>query len=231
MSLDQVSPGKVTVRLQIGLCRETYHLNPSETNYVTLKRLAVDLVEKKYAEYGFLGVSEKIQLFRHKLNAENVLEHLLPSNFIGEGDLIEVVLPASVSLDVSIRPHILLVHTYKSPAFCDYCGEMLFGLVRQGLKCQSCGLNYHKRCAFKIPNNCRGVKKSQLSSRSFTGSSSINKKRAVTLPTGGSLEDLGVHNVEPQGNTKKITCPLLLQRTTDMERFAGYEKSEGSPHL
>jgi len=30
----------------------------------------------------------------------------------------------------------------------------LFGLVRQGLKCEGCGLNFHKRCAYKIPNNC-----------------------------------------------------------------------------
>uniref|UniRef100_A0A8C5E2U3 Protein kinase C n=1 Tax=Gouania willdenowi TaxID=441366 RepID=A0A8C5E2U3_GOUWI len=40
---------------------------------------------------------------------------------------------------------------------------MLWGLVRQGLKCDGCGLNYHKRCAFKIPNNCSGVKKRCLS--------------------------------------------------------------------
>lgn len=188
--------GKTSIRLQIGLCRELYHLHPSEANYSNVKKLAVDLVEKKYPEYGFLGVSEKIQLFRHNPNSENVLERLLPINAITEGDLIEVVLPASVSLDFSIRPHILLVHSYKSPAFCDYCGEMLFGLVRQGLKCQGCGLNYHKRCAFKIPNNCRGVKRSHLSSRSFTGASSITKPRSATLPTGGSLEDLGGHNSE-----------------------------------
>ncbi|CAG2058255.1 unnamed protein product, partial [Timema podura] len=31
---------------------------------------------------------------------------------------------------------------------------MLFGLVRQGLKCEGCSLNYHKRCVIKIPNNC-----------------------------------------------------------------------------
>ncbi|KFM62363.1 Serine/threonine-protein kinase D1, partial [Stegodyphus mimosarum] len=51
-------------------------------------------------------------------------------------------------------PHSLMVHSYKSPTFCDFCGEMLFGLVRQGLKCEGCGLNFHKRCAYKIPNNC-----------------------------------------------------------------------------
>lgn len=35
-----------------------------------------------------------------------------------------------------IRPHALSVHSYKTPTFCDFCGEMLFGLVRQGLKCE-----------------------------------------------------------------------------------------------
>lgn len=31
---------------------------------------------------------------------------------------------------------------------------MLFGLVKQGLKCEGCGMNYHKRCVTKVPNNC-----------------------------------------------------------------------------
>lgn len=35
-----------------------------------------------------------------------------------------------------VRPHGLSVHSYKTPTFCDFCGEMLFGLVRQGLKCE-----------------------------------------------------------------------------------------------
>lgn len=35
-----------------------------------------------------------------------------------------------------IRPHQLIVHSYRSPTFCDYCAQMLFGLIRQGLKCE-----------------------------------------------------------------------------------------------
>lgn len=54
----------------------------------------------------------------------------------------------------TIRPHSLAVHSYKAPTFCDYCGEMLFGLVRQGLKCEDCSLNFHKRCINKVPDNC-----------------------------------------------------------------------------
>ena len=41
--------------------------------------------------------------------------------------------------DLQIRPHVLYVHSYKSPHFCDFCGEMLFGLVKQGLKCEGMG--------------------------------------------------------------------------------------------
>lgn len=54
----------------------------------------------------------------------------------------------------TIRPHTLAVHSYKAPTFCDYCGEMLFGLVRQGLKCEDCCMNFHKRCVNKVPDNC-----------------------------------------------------------------------------
>uniref|UniRef100_A0A3B4WTE1 protein kinase C n=1 Tax=Seriola lalandi dorsalis TaxID=1841481 RepID=A0A3B4WTE1_SERLL len=71
--------------------------------------------------------------------------------------------------DFQIRPHCLFVHSYRAPAFCDHCGEMLWGLVRQGLKCEGCGLNYHKRCAFKIPNNCSGVRRRRPSNVSLTG--------------------------------------------------------------
>ncbi|KAG8126241.1 putative Serine-threonine-protein [Naja naja] len=31
--------------------------------------------------------------------------------------------------DFQIRPHALFVHSYRAPAFCDHCGEMLWGLV------------------------------------------------------------------------------------------------------
>nr|XP_010298549.1 PREDICTED: serine/threonine-protein kinase D1-like [Balearica regulorum gibbericeps] len=60
---------------------------------------------------------------------------------------------------------------------------MLWGLVRQGLKCEGCGLNYHKRCAFKIPNNCSGVRKRRLSNVSLTGVSTIRTVSAEPSPS------------------------------------------------
>uniref|UniRef100_A0A6Q2ZGM2 protein kinase C n=1 Tax=Esox lucius TaxID=8010 RepID=A0A6Q2ZGM2_ESOLU len=132
-----------------------------------------------FPECGFFGMYDKILLFRHDLSSENILKRLTSAEDIHEGDLIEVVLSALATVeDFQIRPHALYVHSYKAPAFCDDCGEMLWGLVRQGLKCDGCGLNYHKRCAFKIPNNCSGVRKRRLSNVSLPGTTMTGPRPA-----------------------------------------------------
>uniref|UniRef100_A0A3B4E8J2 Serine/threonine-protein kinase n=1 Tax=Pygocentrus nattereri TaxID=42514 RepID=A0A3B4E8J2_PYGNA len=133
---------------------------------------------------GFYGMYDKILLFRHDPTSENILQLVKCASDIMEGDLVEVVLSASATVeDFQIRPHALFVHSYRAPAFCDHCGEMLWGLVRQGLKCEGCGLNYHKRCAFKIPNNCSGIRKRRLSNVSLTGLTNTRSVSAEPSPT------------------------------------------------
>uniref|UniRef100_A0A8C5GLR5 Serine/threonine-protein kinase n=1 Tax=Gouania willdenowi TaxID=441366 RepID=A0A8C5GLR5_GOUWI len=151
----------VSFLLQIGLTRETVNLEASDLSLSAVKDLVCSIVDQKFPECGFFGMYDK-----------SCCSRLTSVEDIHEGDLIEVVLSAQATVeDFQIRPHALYVHSYKAPTFCDYCGEMLWGLVRQGLKCEGCGLNYHKRCAFKIPNNCTGVRKRRLSNVSLPGPS------------------------------------------------------------
>ena len=61
----------------------------------------------------------------------------------------------------------------------------------QGLKCELCGLNFHKRCVFKIPNDCTHKKRrrnslvgstnsnSSLGYQSSLGSASVDGKDSV----------------------------------------------------
>lgn len=58
-----------------------------------------------------------------------------------------IILAQVPNEEVPIRPHALTVHSYKVPTFCDFCGEMLFGLVRQGLKCEG-------KCCTKLSSSC-----------------------------------------------------------------------------
>nr|XP_033811769.1 serine/threonine-protein kinase D2 isoform X2 [Geotrypetes seraphini] len=158
----------------------------------------------EFPECGFYGLYEKILLFKHDPSSINILQLVRSAGDIQEGDLVEVVLSASATFeDFQIRPHALNVHSYRAPAFCDHCGEMLFGLVRQGLKCDGCGLNYHKRCAFSIPNNCSGARKRRLSSTSLVNTQSLRLSTTESLP--GTSDDM----------SRSLTESLSRERRTN----------------
>lgn len=52
------------------------------------------------------------------------------------------------------KQHNFKLHTFKGPHWCDYCANFLWGLIAQGVKCQDCGLNAHKKCSEHVPNDC-----------------------------------------------------------------------------
>ncbi|XP_029454869.1 serine/threonine-protein kinase D1 isoform X1 [Rhinatrema bivittatum] len=164
---------------------------------------------------------DKILLFRHDPSSENILQLVKSATEIQEGDLVEVVLSASATFeDFQIRPHALFVHSYRAPAFCDHCGEMLWGLVRQGLKCEGCGLNYHKRCAFKIPNNCSGIRKRRLSNVSLTGLTSV---RTVSAELSPSVPDDSLLQKSPSesymGREKRSNSQSYIGRPIQLDKI------------
>ena len=52
---------------------------------------------------------------------------------IQEDTMVEIVLSTAQlgDDDIEIKPHSLMVHSYKTPTFCNFCGEMLFGMFKQ----------------------------------------------------------------------------------------------------
>lgn len=146
---------EVTFLFQFGLIRDTVSVALSSLTLKTLKDLACDFINKKCPDHGMSRVNDRLLLFRHDYSSSNILQHVNSVSNIADETLVEIVVTGQVlSEEDPVRPHALVVHSYKAPTFCDFCGEMLFGLVRQGLKCEGCGLNFHKRCVIKVPNNC-----------------------------------------------------------------------------
>uniref|UniRef100_A0AAY5ERN4 protein kinase C n=1 Tax=Electrophorus electricus TaxID=8005 RepID=A0AAY5ERN4_ELEEL len=136
------------------------------------------------------GLGEKLLLFRHDPSSDQLLQRLTEKHTLHDGDLVEVVLAASASLtEVKFRPHSLVVQSYRTPTFCHQCGEMLWGLVRQGLKCEGCGLDFHKRCALTLSDDCTRVYRPCGPSLSLFPPA---RPRAPSLSshTGGSLEEV-----------------------------------------
>lgn len=179
------------------------------------------------------------------------------------------LLAAATFEDFQIRPHALNVHSYRAPAFCDHCGEMLFGLVRQGLKCDGennrvltrkyvfivgydkcdktqtfihcgyvytivsgflapstgCGLNYHKRCAFSIPNNCSGARKRRLSTASLSSSQSLR------LSTTESVYSIGTTSSSAEETSLIRSHTQMVQLCSSVQHRAAiftFHRTQGS---
>ncbi|XP_076018670.1 protein kinase D4 isoform X2 [Genypterus blacodes] len=181
------------IQFQLGLYREVVRVPAGNRSYGHAKRLAAEVIERKAPDCCVVGgVGEKLLLFRHEAASDQLLTRLTDQDELQDGDLIEVIISVSASVTVmKIRPHSLVVHSYRTPTFCHHCGEMLWGLVRQGLKCDGCGLDFHKRCALQLPNDCSRSRRQVGTSLSLFPP---RRPRTHSLSTqaGGSLEEISM---------------------------------------
>ncbi|XP_065605589.1 protein kinase C delta type isoform X1 [Cyrtonyx montezumae] len=84
-------------------------------------------------------------------------------------------------------PHRFKVYNYMSPTFCDHCGSLLWGLVKQGLKCEECAMNVHHKCQKKVANLC-GINQ-KLLAEALTQVSQKSSRRSDS----GSVENVGIY--------------------------------------
>ncbi len=54
----------------------------------------------------------------------------------------------------SEKSHRFKSHNFKGPHWCDFCLNFMWGLVSQGVKCQDCGFQAHKKCSECVPPDC-----------------------------------------------------------------------------
>ncbi|BES90399.1 unnamed protein product [Nesidiocoris tenuis] len=87
-------------------------------------------------------------------------------------------------------PHRFVMHNYKRFTFCDHCGSLLYGLIKQGLQCEVCSMNVHKRCQKNVANNC-GINTKQMAEILSTMGISPSRPKVTPQCGGGSTSDRG----------------------------------------
>lgn len=112
-------------------------------------------------------------------------------------------------------PHRFVVHSFKRPTFCDHCGSLLYGLFKQGCKCEACDMSVHKRCQKNVPNSCGVNVKLVSDALSSKGVTADKLTKAQTQKKKSSITDSPSH---------KSSAPVASQSMVA-------ERSHTSPHL
>uniref|UniRef100_A0A1B6L1S0 Protein kinase C n=1 Tax=Graphocephala atropunctata TaxID=36148 RepID=A0A1B6L1S0_9HEMI len=131
-------------------------------------------------------------------------------------------------------PHRFVVHNYKRFTFCDHCGSLLYGLIRQGLQCEVCSMNVHKRCQRNVANNC-GVNTKQMAEILSTMGISPSRPK-LTTQTGSSPGSSSMNAVEREkgekgGSSSPIPPDEEGKRTDDDKKQLEERRAEGVRRL
>uniref|UniRef100_A0A8B9KYU7 Protein kinase C n=1 Tax=Astyanax mexicanus TaxID=7994 RepID=A0A8B9KYU7_ASTMX len=116
-------------------------------------------------------------------------------------------------------PHRFKTYNYMSPTFCDHCGSLLWGLVKQGLKCEDCAMNVHHKCQTKVANLC-GINQ-KLLAEALTQVSQVcgssPRPVSITHQTRITAEHFTFHKVLGKGSFGKV---FLAEMKSSGEWFA-----------
>lgn len=102
------------------------------------------------------GMKEEVSAFDVLL----FLSHVLTVLVFQQQKQNEAAMTVGQRFNVNV-PHRFVVHNYKRFTFCDHCGSLLYGLIKQGLQCEECAMNVHKRCQKNVSNTC-GINTKQM---------------------------------------------------------------------
>lgn len=89
------------------------------------------------------------------------------------------------------QAHHFVQFNYTTPANCDYCSHILWGLIKTGMHCSDCGYNCHEKCAPHVPKNCTKIKQTMSDlSNSSTNVSGGNISDSASTTTGGHEKEV-----------------------------------------
>eukprot|EP00903_Cladosiphon_okamuranus_P006601 g6448.t1 len=93
--------------------------------------------------------------------------------------------------------HSFSLHSYYAPTFCDACGQLLIGIMQQGLQCTVCRMNIHPECRAtpcSDDHRCRRPESVQISP-GVDGSRVMGVRLKPGYP-GGSNRSIGARSAD-----------------------------------
>ncbi|XP_013395393.1 N-chimaerin [Lingula anatina] len=145
---DLVADGLITFYLESKAADYIAALS-SHSNYEESPYLAYNTAKKQRAQATRSRNHVKRRLVNETAQANAVTQEI---STLGT-DSVDAV-PTSDQVKQYEKPHVFKTHNFKGPHWCDFCANFLWGLIAQGVKCQDCGFQAHKKCSEKVPHDC-----------------------------------------------------------------------------
>ncbi|CAG0885001.1 unnamed protein product [Darwinula stevensoni] len=119
-------------------------------------------------------------------------------------------------------PHRFRIHNYKRFTFCDHCGSLLYGLLRQGLQCEVCCMNVHKRCQKNVASNCGIDTKKMAEILTKIGIKDLTQK------TGRKKSSFSDHGMPTYEKSYTSPLPAIQDREVSLEAgtAAGHQQAD-----
>ncbi|XP_076328852.1 N-chimaerin-like isoform X2 [Tachypleus tridentatus] len=99
--------------------------------------------------------SQKQRYISHQRSKSNSLKSASRSE---DGVSQVSFMDGSITSDLNVhhfeKPHNFKTHNFKGFPWCDFCGNFMWGIIAQGLKCEDCGFSAHRKCSENIPSDC-----------------------------------------------------------------------------
>lgn len=109
-------------------------------------------------------------------------------------------------------PHTFQVHSYTRPTVCQYCKKLLRGLFKQGLQCNDCHYNVHKKCVEMVPKDCESTFQVDGHSDIESASGSIHDRESMLNEAEDSDFDEATFNSNFNGANRENVPPPSMTK-------------------
>ncbi|KAI1888070.1 hypothetical protein AGOR_G00181260 [Albula goreensis] len=134
-------------------------------------------------------------------------------------------------------PHRFKAYNFKSPTFCEHCGTLLWGLAKQGQKCEECSMNVHHKCQRKVANLCGVNQKLMAEALAMIETSQQARSSKDNDDAGLEVSAGNEHSVlvrEASGCVQCFSMPSMgrkeLQETLWCSSAQDSSQTSGEPH-